>query len=218
MYWRLAEATRIILDARQGKIVAFPAVRALLEQVDRQIPQSPALAIAKAELAELEGDNAAAINHYKEACRLDKSNPAIVLELVNLLKQQRRYSEIEELLKEADLGHSGNLQLLAAESSLQNNDPEQALEHIRQSLRSNTGNYLNHLRLAQLELMQGKGDQAAKSLEKAIELEPGRAESWIVKAAFLAQTGREAEIPEVMERLKRELPPEEIAFGPGPSQ
>ena len=184
----------------------------------RQIPQSPALAIAKAELAELEGDNAAAIDHYKDACRLDKSNPAIVLQLVNLLKQQRRYSEIEELLKEADLGHSGNLQLLAAESSLQNNDPEQALEHIRQSLLSNTGNYLNHLRLAQLELMQGKVDQAAKSLDKAIELEPSRAESWIVKAAFLAETGREAEIPEVLECTETRIAPRGDPFGPGPSQ
>ena len=120
----------------------------------------------------MEGNPNSAIEHYNTAIVFGNRAPAVVLRLVTLLKQQRRYYEIQDVLKRTQQANFGSLQMLAAEASLQTNNVQAALDHIRQSLVSNSGDYLNQLRLGQLELLQGKTEEAGQSFRRAQEMEP----------------------------------------------
>ncbi len=212
VYWRLGEAMRLMIQARKGSLVSLRDVRDLLDDVEREMNRSSALGIARAELAELEGNPNAAIEQYHAAIVYGNRSPAVILRLVTLLKQQRRYHEIQDILDRTQQVATGTLQLLAAEASLQTDNVPSALEHIRQFLVSSRGNYLNQLRLGQLELLQGKEEEAGRNFRQAMEMEPTRPEPWVFLVSFLSQTEQKEQVLKAIEQMRDAVSPEDVTL------
>src|SRR5439155_4538233 len=90
-------------------------------------------------------------------------------------------------------GLSGDLQRLAAEVSLLNQDYAHAPEMARRVVSDQSRDYRDHIWLGQILWSAGRTTEAEPALRRATALAAERPEPWMVLVQFLAATGRKAE-------------------------
>ena len=210
--WRIGEAARLTMRARRsGDREALARARELLESAART-SASIRISLGLADLAELDGDEALAIEHYQQAIDRGDRNPDVIRRVVELLYRRRRYSDAEHALNklrelegvEADEVFGR----LAAHVYLHANRAGEAVTLAERRVRDSS-DPLDHLWLGQVRWAAGQLEAAEAGFRAAIDLEPSRPESWVALVTFLARNARTAEAEAAVEAMQQALPADE---------
>lgn len=212
--WRFAKACYWIRQARKGQIENVEPARALLGKLAAARPAWSRVPLAQAEISDIEQDVSAAIKSYQRALELGERNPLALRRLVELLYQQRRYAEADEVvqkLPEQDAAVPG-VQRLAAEISLQRGDPERALKLARQAVSEQSRDYRDYLWLGQLLSATGTAAEAEPVLRRAVELGDKAPDTWVALILHLARSGQKDKAEAALADAGKKLVSEQSAL------
>jgi tetratricopeptide (TPR) repeat protein len=208
--WCCGEAMRLTLLARQGRREGLPEAARLLDVAAAKRPGWPALALAKAEVAELRDRPEEAISHYRAAMALGERGARVSRRLVELLYRQQRYREAEEELRSLPREGPGadRLDLLAADLSLRNHDADRAVKTALQSIPATAPrDYRDVLWLGQLlAASPGHAAEAEKQLRRALQMDDTAPETWVALIQFLADRGQVKEADDLLRQAAGKLP------------
>jgi tetratricopeptide (TPR) repeat protein len=209
LHWSVAEGLRLIAEARKGKVEGLTRARALLERAEAARPAWPALLLARAEVAELQGHPEEAIEHYRKVNELGERSPWLTRRLVELLYRQQRYREADEEIRQLEhQSPARDVQLLAADLSLRNQDPGRAVRLALGTIPPDSPNHLDQLWLGQMLAGSGKhAQEAERHLRRAVALAGQAPETWVALVRFLAGQKRRDEAQKVIEEAQGKLPP-----------
>lgn len=210
---RLAEAACYMLRARRGERQMLARARQLIEGAQRVSIGSPVqVQLALAELSELEGNDEAAVEHYRAAVDAGERDPRIVRRAAQLLYARHRFFDAENLIKkyqeQSPEAFSGGLGRFAAELSLRTRDRARAIELARQSVSETSAEFQDHLWLGQLLMVAGQAGEAETALQKARDLAPSRPEVWVASAHLYSRNGQPERISELLEAARKHVPAE----------
>ena len=97
-YWRLAEADRLLMHARQGKTASDAPAERLLQKLRNDFPTDWTIPLRLAEIAERQGRTDRAIDQYKAILNMEMYHPQVVKRLVALLSAKGREAEADGYL------------------------------------------------------------------------------------------------------------------------
>jgi tetratricopeptide (TPR) repeat protein len=210
--WRYGEAARLLLRARKSDERGGLAVaRQLLTEIAVQRPTWARVPLLAALIDEEFEDAEQAIDHYQRAVHLGERDPPVVRRLVQLLAEQRRYREAEQALAEVRQPDAlpGDLQRLAAEMSLQNQEYDAAVKAAEKAVEGGSREARDHVWLGQVYWLVGKREQAERALERAVQVAGDSPLAWIALVQFLARTDQRDKADKALQQAERKLPPAE---------
>jgi tetratricopeptide (TPR) repeat protein len=211
--WRYGQACRLISQAKQGKTEALEEARTLLAQAAVSRPTWARVPVALAEIAALSRDVPGAIKQYQQALELGERSPQAMRQLVELLYQQRRYAEADEVLQKLPEREAlaPDLQRLAASVSLQRQDPERALKLARQAVATDSKDYRECLWLGQVLAAASQKEQAETMLRRAVALADTAPEAWVALILHLTRHGQKDEAREMLRQAQNKVQGEHAA-------
>lgn len=194
--------------------------RAELSLSPEGLRRAQALAeFASGRIAELNKDNAEAVEHFVAAAQLEPDNEALQMRTAQGLLQQNRNQEALTILRELAARHPDseralNWLALAYQATDQGDKAATIYGKLVQLHPHETAGYL---KLATLLLTQGKDDEAQRQLERALKLAPHTPDLYRTYADLFARAAIRARTPEsahaarlraisVMEEAAREYP------------
>jgi Tfp pilus assembly protein PilF len=201
-------AERLIAQGRRGDKSGLDEARTLLDAVAVQRPAWSAVLIARAEIEELKGNLEQAIANYRRALDLGDRSPRHVRQLVQLLYQRQRFDEADQEIRklQAQAPLSTDLQRLAVDISLRNQDPARAITLAQQAVAADSRDYREQLWLGQVLAASGKrASEAEAPLRRAVALAPTMPEVWITLVQYLSATGRSADAKAVIATAAAQL-------------
>jgi tetratricopeptide (TPR) repeat protein len=209
--WRYAKACRLIRQARQGQTARLQEARFILDQLATARPTWSRIPLAQAEISDIRKDSSAAIKSFQRALELGERNPLAMRRLLELLYQQRRYAEADEVVQKLPASESAvpGLQRLAAEISLQRHDPERALNLARRAVSEQSRDYRDYLWLGHMLGGTGKPDEAEAVLRRAVEMADRVPDPWIALILHLAGTGKKDKAETVLADARKKLTAEQ---------
>jgi tetratricopeptide (TPR) repeat protein len=212
--WHFCEALRLIEIGRKGETAALDEARNHLNTVAADRPSWPVVLLAKAEI-DLQKENwEAAVANYHRAIDLGGRNVGVTRQLVQALIRCRRFSEAEREVRQlqaSDLATSG-LGRLAAELSLQNQEPALAVKTALETVSADSADYRDHLWLGQLLAAASVDDEKAeKHLRRAVSLAGEAPETWVALVQYLASTGRKPEAVQIVADARKKVPAKTLA-------
>lgn len=212
---RYGRACWLIRQARQGDPAGLGETRKWLAQLASARPTWARVAVAQGEVAELDGDAAAALKHYQHAFDLGDRQPASVRRLVELLYQQRRYVEADEVLQKLPQGDdlAPDLRRIAAAISLQRHDPDRALKLARQAVPAGSKDYRDYLWLGQFLSATADKDQAETMLCRAVELAESAPDAWVALVFHYVRSGKKDRAAAALAQASDKLGRDEAAVG-----
>jgi tetratricopeptide (TPR) repeat protein len=216
-FWRFCEATRLLGEAAKGNKDVLEEARQHLDAVATRKPGWTVVLIAKARLEELKGNPEQAIANYRRAIDLGERNPRTVRQLVQLLYLRQRFDEADQeirKLQKQTQQMSAELQRLAADISLRNQDPIRAVEMALQAVSADSSDYRDHVWLGQVLAASGeaRAKEAEDHLRRAVELDGQAPEGWIALVRFLAGRGQAAAAEAAVAQARAKLPPARSAL------
>ncbi len=231
-FWRYAEAARRIQKARpqENEELTDAGRRALREA--RQFLVAAAtrrtswarIPSLEAEIDELEGRTASAIDKYQRALNLGERRPAIVRRTVQLLFEQKRFDEanaaVSKLLDRENTLLAAGLGKLAADTLLSKADPsqrdtERALDLAVKSVSPDSKDYRDPLWLGRVQWASDKKAEAEKSLRRACELGETAPETWVTLVAYLVSADKKKEAEQAIERAAKKIPADKAPLALG---
>jgi tetratricopeptide (TPR) repeat protein len=190
--WRYAKACCLIHQARQGQTAGLQEAGSILNRLATARPTWSRIPLAQAEISDIQRDSSTAIKSFQRALELGERNPLAIRRLVELLYQQRRYAEADEVVQKLPTseGAAPGLQRLAAEISLQRHDPERALNLARRAVSEQSRDYRDYLWLGHMLGGTNNPEEAEAALYRAVELADNLPDAWIALILHLARTGK----------------------------
>jgi tetratricopeptide (TPR) repeat protein len=207
--WHYCQASRLIWLGRQGQKQHLDEARLLLDAVAARRPGWPAVLLAKADIEDLKGNPEVAIANYRRALELGERNPRVLRQLVQLLYQRQRYAEADQEIRrlQKQLPRSTDLQRLAADISLRNQDPVRAVQLAQQAVSADSTDYRDHLWLGQiLAASERRSVEAERRLRRAVELADNVPETWVALVQYLARTEQKQEAEAALHKARAKLP------------
>jgi tetratricopeptide (TPR) repeat protein len=208
-----AEAMRL-LRAEKPDPAALDRAGALLDAVAVQRQSWPAVRLAQAELARLKNNPDQAIAHYQKAVELGERSPEVIRQLARLLDQRGHRAEANTLLQDlpAEAMAGSDLQWLAADIALRQQDPARALKLAQAAVQKDSKDYRDYLRRGAVLAAAGKPREAELDLRRAVELAPEQPECWLALVQFLARTGRADDARKELAKAGKGVPKERAAL------
>lgn len=213
--WRLCRALELLKgpDAEtRPKAGLIPQAKldeaeALLDELQRDAPGSPAVAVLQGRLREQIGQVDKAAADYRRAWEggVDVALPR----LVNLLVEHQRADELEKLRQVAP---PALLDRLLAAAYLRAGDQAGAATVARRSPQARSAGADDAPWRAQVLTEAGKLDEAEALLRAAAEQSGGRETAWLELLRFLAETGRTASIPQTVAQVKARVKSDDPAI------
>jgi tetratricopeptide (TPR) repeat protein len=200
-------------DARK----ALDQARLHLDRVQSLRPSWPAVFLARAEIAELNGNPEQAIKDFKEAVKNGETGVGVIQRLVTLLFQRGQDSEAKMYLDQVRAALKANAALLRVDAAvaLRQKNFHKALESARQAVRDDTGNVRDLVWLAWVYAEAGQPDKAKELFERAIQVGNGDPVPWVALVQFLVQQKDKAEAEAVIARAKEKLAGDQKALAIG---
>ncbi|HUG92593.1 MAG TPA: tetratricopeptide repeat protein [Planctomycetaceae bacterium] len=206
--WLLGEAARQMMLVRQGQRDALGRARELLDAASRR-GNSARIALAQAEIAELDGNESAAVVRYQEAIDRGERSPEVFRRVVELLYRQRQYFDAEHMIEKFRaleiVDVSDVFGRLAAEVLIHTNRTEQAVDMARRAV-AGSETPAESVWLAQVLWAAGRTAEAESTLRTAIRQAPERPEPYIVLVALLARGDRAADAATAIHEMQQALP------------
>jgi tetratricopeptide (TPR) repeat protein len=210
-WWRYGEAARQLQRAQRGDRAGLEGVARLLDEAARRRPEWSRVPLARAHLAELAGDPAQAVDHYRRAFDLGERQPAMLQRLVRLLTEEGRDADADQVLCRVQQQEvlSGSLARLAAEVALRLHKRERAAEMARRAVPPTSRDYRDQVWLGQVLGLAGWADEAEAALGRAVQLAGGLPDPWAALVAHLARAGKVGEAEEGMKAMEKRMPPDQ---------
>jgi tetratricopeptide (TPR) repeat protein len=181
-----------------------------------------------ARIQDRQGQSGAALQNYLEAIDLGEHNAEAVRRTIELLNSRQRYAEADQILRRLEQQPtmiSNDLERLASEVSARLENLDRALA-IATKVAADSQEWRDHVWLGQLQGLLGRRAQAAsrldeakgdladaeKSLNKAVQLKPDAAETWVALVRFYAANDRKPEAESTIRLAERKLPAETSAL------
>jgi tetratricopeptide (TPR) repeat protein len=219
--WRQAEARLLYLQAArlgQGdeRRSLLARARTLLNEAASRRPGWAPVTLTLALVEQLDGNADAAIDALEEAREFGVRDRDSLLRLYRLYLGDGRTERADSLVAEMQslgLGDDdGLIAKLAAESSLREADPARALEEARAAVDPDSGDYRDHLWLAQFLTAADRAEEAEAELVEAVELARDETAPRIALVRFLAANDRRDEALGAIEEARAELPDDRSAL------
>jgi predicted Zn-dependent protease len=214
MFSQYGEALRLIWLARQTqdtleRTEALDKARLLLDKALSQRTDWAAVWVARAEIAELQGNPEQAITHLRQALAKGDTSLAVVKRLVSLLVERHRNADAAEviaqrrqaLLRNADLGR------LAAWVALREGNHARAIEHALAAVKEDSTDPKDLTWLGTLLAAAGKPTEAEQKLREAVKAAKTDPGPVVALVQFLANNNRQGEANIVIDQAKANLPP-----------
>lgn len=166
--------------------------------------------LARGRIAELDGRIEDAARDYVKALELGATQPQLARRTVWILAQLGWNDQADGVVQ--NLGESesaGELRLLLARAALDRRDRDRAVELARQAVPETSEDPRLLTTLGDILTAAGRFDEAEKPLTRALELAPDFSAAWIARIRLLAVAGRRNEIPPLLKRVGRSVPPQE---------
>ncbi len=215
-YWRLAEADRLLMHARQGKTEFDGAAEKLLEKLRNDLPTDWTIPLRLAEIAERQGRTDCAIDHYKAILNMEMYHPQVVKRLIALLFSKGRDAEADGYLTKLQRTRPNSFGAqygrVATVVALRSQHRIRALELARQAVKTDSKDPKDQLWLGQILGVLEMPQQAETALRKSIELEPQQTAARIALVRLLQTSNRVQEAREEIQALKDAVPAEKAAF------
>jgi tetratricopeptide (TPR) repeat protein/uncharacterized protein HemY len=211
-----AEALCLLWRVKQGKTSsdrkaeALDRAARLVERVRSARPSWSAALLTQAEIEIQRGNPDQAIKYYEEARTLGDRNPMVLHRFVDVLRQNGRIQQADELLrnlKPADLARA-DLKREAARISLLRGDSARAIDLALTAVRNDSRDYRDHLWLGQMLASSGPrhARKAEEHLRRAIQLADTEPEPYVALVGLLTREKRnlvaEGFIEQVQKRVK----------------
>ena len=161
-----------------------------------------------AEVAILRGDIPEAIDRLQRASRMGPADPSVLRRLLSLLYASNRIQEAQQTL--ALLGPDGlsGLERLSAEIELGSGQFDSAVALAERGLASRDDASAGDLLwFGQLLARAGKIDRAVEVLQRAVDAEPKRMESWLALLSTQFSAGQRRPAERTLERAEAALDP-----------
>jgi tetratricopeptide (TPR) repeat protein len=218
--WLYARAVRLTLQARGPKDVRLDQALELLGRARELRPSWGRLSLLAAGIYDQQGKTDEALEQYRQAIKEGEEGPAAVRRAVELLSQEQRFTEANELLERfATL--PPELLGSARETKLRTGDVAGALDSARKAAAgsSDSRDYLWLGQILSLTAQRAASDrqttdslrmneEAEKALRHATELNGKAADPWVVLIHFFATTGQRSKAQAAIEQAKTQLGPE----------
>ena len=209
--WRLARATYIIWQVKQGMVDRSELTKAvdLLGQAKERRPDWPQLLMVEAEVAMIRGDDDAALESLQKARRVQPNNMQLTRAIIRILSRQGREEEAREVLEEIDPRQVGALDPFSlAKVKEKNGDIPGAIAALETavSLESNSpANLVEYGRL--LAMSPDRLEDAEMALRRALMLDPTIQDYWLPLIRFLAdeKVGKKDEAEALIREAQKTL-------------
>ena len=223
-FWSYGDAARLLVRAARGEPVELGVARERAAAAVAQRPNWAGALVVQARIDDLGGNPDKALEGYTRAIELGERQPAVIRRSVDLLFQQGRYPEAQEVLRnlpERELAGAG-LGRQAATLTLLNRDGtsaadrKRALELGRQSVADDSQNFRDFLWLGQVAEAAGEPGQAEQLYRRALALADKAPEPWMALILLLARSDpakAEAALQEARGKLPADVAPSVLAPG-----
>jgi tetratricopeptide (TPR) repeat protein len=227
--WRYAQAARWVSVARRknekDRTEELATASKLLDPVAKSRPSWSRVPLLQAEIAELGGEDP--IDLYVEAITKGERRDPVIARTLWLLSQKGRFPEAQEVLRKVQGPNplAPDIAKLATQVLL-NQDPAAVTEDlINQAANSKSIKHEDWLLRGQLhwatsqrpgqdrEQKEKQIKNARDAFQKAVDLEPKKAVTWVSLAHFLIETDRKKEAEAKIEEMKKALPTDQLALG-----
>ncbi len=210
LLWRYGEVCRLITQAKKGKQPPLDEARQLLAKVAAQRPNWAAVALREADLHELEGNPDRALEGYLRALDLGEQNPRVVRRTMQLLFDRRRLSDIQQLVQKLPppIVALPDIQRYRSRVAVEARDNPQALASA-QVAAAGSKDYLDHIWLGQMLLLNGKKAEAEAPLRQAVKLAEKAPASWIALVQYLVRAGQVDKANAALQEAQQKLPPDQ---------
>lgn len=191
----LGEAAVHLRRARGGDRAAVAPARALAGRAAAARPGWPAAALMEAELFDLDGDKARAVEKYEPVVVAGRAPLAAVRRLVQLLADQGRYAEARAVLSRlpepvVEAGGfaraTAQLTLLGAAGPGGVRVRQEALDAARKTI-TPASDARDHLWLGEMALLAGEPKEAERAFRTARDLTDTAPEAWLALVAVVAK-------------------------------
>ncbi|MGH7225385.1 MAG: tetratricopeptide repeat protein, partial [Gemmataceae bacterium] len=212
MWWRVAEASALLLKARRGDKQAAQAARTRIAGLVRRRPDWPPAALLQASVYERDGQTIEATNAYLRAFRGGQRRKGLAERLVCLLVEQGRLDEADDVIRrvQQQTHPSPQLARLGAEAALHQRDPDRAAALARLAVHSYSSDYQQLIWLGEVLTQAGQPVEAEAALRQAVGQRGDLAETWLALIANLAKLERDGELNETQAQMRGRLPADQL--------
>jgi len=213
--WRYVTAGALLSRASQSKDAA--AVGSLRKAASTLVDEILAVRkdwwggpLARGRIAELDGRLEDAARDYVKALELGAVQPTLARRTVLLLSQLGWNEQADKVLQDlGDREPTNEMKLILARAVLDRRDRERAIALAREAVPESSEDARLLTAKADVLTVAGQHAEADKALVRALELAPDFSAAWIARVRLLAVSGRRDEIPPVLEKAARSIPPQE---------
>ncbi len=170
-----------------------------------------------------------ALKNYMLAINMGEHNPGVVRRSVQLLFQNKRYTEADKLLHQLDrlqTPFTPELTKLWVQLLIQQGEFDLAVSKARQAVSEKSNDYNEHLWLGQIlgiaarraqsqnrsKDFQDLSAEAEKSLRRAVDLKSDVAETWVALVEFLSSVDKSSEAEELINKASGKIPADQAAL------
>jgi tetratricopeptide (TPR) repeat protein len=205
------EASRLVSSVRRGKEPKAALIRArrLLEGEELSNP-SPRGSLLLAEIAIQLREPDQAIEQLRQAIRRGERRATTYLQLVQLLRSQKRDLEADLVIRElpAEVPPTGSLARQAAELAIRTGDFARAEGLARQVVSADSDDPRDQLWLGEILLAAGQPAAAEAAFRKALKRSHELPEAWVALTRLLVRQDRANEVDRLISEARHALPPE----------
>ncbi|MFO0810236.1 MAG: tetratricopeptide repeat protein [Gemmataceae bacterium] len=191
--WRYASAFSLIKRYQGGdKSANLAEARSLLAAIAARRSNWSSATKCEARLDDLQGQPDKALAGYLKVLQSGDRDPLAFARALELLYERRRYNEAYDLMRtlpESDRA-SPELKRFGAELALQVRDTRAALTNAEAVVAAGSNDFRDYMRLGRAQLASLANDKAIASFERARELAPKEADTWVALVQVLASTGK----------------------------
>jgi tetratricopeptide (TPR) repeat protein len=193
---------------------ALVEARLLLDRIEGQRPNWPAVHLARCQVHKLEGNPDQAIKDLREAIKNGERGPEVVRELVNLLMDRGLHDEADQelqSLRESLWSADPDLGRLVTLVALRRENFDRAQQVAERVVTPESTDYKDRIFLGRV-LATKKPPEAEKHFRKAVELAPQEPAAWVALVQFLAARRRPEDAQAEIEKAGKALPPEKASL------
>lgn len=226
-FWHYGEAIRLYMLAQEAKNPQLiQDAMNLLSQASRMEPRWSAPTLLLAQIFQEQGKLSEATDLYMNAVRNGEQNPGVVRKVANLLTQQRRYQEADEMFGLLSQFRNDSMQdtgISASYVKAQLGDFSQAVSMAREAC-TNSDKYQDFLWLGRVLTVSAKRadeenqdaeskklyDEAEQAFLKATKLESSAPDAWIGLIQFYGLFDKKQEAVNAVEQAKEAISADEV--------
>lgn len=192
-FWRCGDVAMRLQFAKPGDDAWIADARTRATEAARARPDWGLPVLLLGELDEKQGNRDSALQHFRSAIELGERSPIIVRRAVQLLQNERRFEEAQDLLRKlaGQLLLDTELSKLALPSLVGREPPEVILDKARRLAPESSRDYRDHLWMGQLQAaLASKPAETERAFRRAVELAPTAGETWVGLVFFLMAAGQ----------------------------